>query len=51
MELVEYVLYMNIKPHHIDCFVYEINHNIRPLMKMWKLSLVVEEVENTYYVE
>jgi hypothetical protein len=51
MELVKYVSYMDIDQRQEYFFVYGMNHNIRALVRMWKLSLVVEAVKNAHHVE
>jgi hypothetical protein len=51
MELVKYVSYMDNDERWAECFVYGLKPNIRAMVRMWKLSSVVEAVENARYME
>jgi hypothetical protein len=51
MELVKYVSYMDNDQRQAERFVYGLNPKIRAMVRMWKLSSVVEAVENARYVE
>ena len=51
MELVKYVSYMDNDQRQAERFVYGLNPKIRAMVRMWKPSSVVEEVENVRYAE
>jgi hypothetical protein len=51
MELVKYVSYMDIDQQQAKHFVYGLNPRIRAMVRIWKPSLVAEEVENSHYAE
>jgi hypothetical protein len=51
MELVKYVSYMDSDQRQAERFIYGLNPRIRDMVRMWKLSLVVEVVESARYVE
>ena len=49
MELVKYVSYMDNDQWQAKHFVYGLNPKIMAMVWMWKLSSVVEVVENECY--
>jgi hypothetical protein len=51
IELVKNVSYMDNDQRQVERFVYGLNPKIRAMVQMWKLSSVVEAVENARYVE
>jgi hypothetical protein len=51
MELVKYVSYMDNDQRQAECFVYGLNPKIRAMVWMWRLSSIVEAVENAHYAE
>jgi hypothetical protein len=51
MELVKYVSYIDNDQRQAERFVYELNPKIRDMVRMWKPSIVEEEVKNARYAE
>jgi hypothetical protein len=51
MELVKYVLYLEIDERQAERFVYGLNPKIRATVRMWKPSSVAEAVESARYAE
>ena len=51
MELVKYVLYLDMDERQAERFIYGLNPRIRAMVRMWKPSTVAEAVECARYAE